>query len=203
MRSDQQVRAAAVVSGLVLFGAMAYPLARGGAIGFDLPVRSAIHACAFPALTVAMRLITLLGSEYFLVPLAAILVWRWEKRGGRKAACRLVAGSLSAEVVAQLLKAMIHRPRPELFFGLVPSETYSFPSGHAFVPTVFFGILAGILAPGARWPAAVAALAALVGFSRVYLGYHYPSDVVAGWALALVWLALWASVEDRRAAPCP
>jgi len=137
------------------------------------------------------------------VPLAAILVWRWEKRGGRKAACRLVAGSLSAEVVAQLLKAMIHRPRPELFFGLVPSETYSFPSGHAFVPTVFFGILAGILAPGARWPAAVAALAALVGFSRVYLGYHYPSDVVAGWALALVWLALWASVEDRRAAPCP
>ena len=60
---------------------MAYPLVRGDAIGFDLPVRAAIHGWAFPALTAAMRLITMLGSEYFLVPLAAILVWRWEKRG--------------------------------------------------------------------------------------------------------------------------
>lgn len=198
---DQRGRAAAAVGGLLVFGAMAYPLARGGAIGFDLPVRAAIHGWAFPALTVAMRMITLLGSEYFLVPLAAILVWRWEKRGERKAAYFLVAGSLSAEVVAQLLKVLIHRPRPELFFGLLPTETYSFPSGHAFVPTVYFGILAGILAPGTRWRAAVAVMAALVGFSRVYLGYHYPSDVVAGWALAVVWLTLWAMVADRRAVP--
>jgi len=147
-----------------------------------------------------MRLITMLGSEYFLVPLAVILVWRWEKRGERKAAYLLVAGSLSAEVAAQLLKALIHRPRPEVFFGLVPTETYSFPSGHAFVPAVYFGILAGILAAGARWRAAVVVMAAFLGFSRVYLGYHYPSDVVAGWALAVVWLALWAIVANHRAA---
>jgi undecaprenyl-diphosphatase len=148
-----------------------------------------------------MRLITMLGSEYFLVPLAAILVWHWERRGERKAAYLLVAGSLSAEVVAQLLKALIHRPRPELFFGLTPTETYSFPSGHAFVPTVYFWILAGILAPGARWRATVVVIATVLGFSRVYLGYHYPSDVVAGWALAVVWLTLWAIVAGRRASP--
>jgi undecaprenyl-diphosphatase len=197
----QRVRAAAAIGGLLVFGAMAYPLVRGQAIGFDLPVRAAIHGWAFPALTAAMRLITMLGSEYFLVPLAAILVWRWEKRGERKAAFLLVAGSLSAEAVAQLLKALIHRPRPEVFFGLVPTETYSFPSGHAFVPTVYFGILAGILAAGARWRAAVVVMAAFLGFSRVYLGYHYPSDVVAGWALAVVWLTLWAIISDRRSAP--
>ena len=197
---DRRVRAAAAIGGLLVFGAMAYPLARGQTIGFDLPVRAAIHAWAFPALTAAMRLITMLGSEYFLVPLAVILVWRWEKRGERKAAYLLVAGSLSAEVAAQLLKALIHRPRPEVFFGLVPTETYSFPSGHAFVPAVYFGILAGILAAGARWRAAVVVMAAFLGFSRVYLGYHYPSDVVAGWALAVVWLALWAIVANHRAA---
>ena len=176
-RTDQRVSAAAAIGGLLAFGAMAYPLARGEAIGFDLPVRAAI-----------------------LVPLAAILVWRWEKRGERKAAYLLVAGSLSAEAVAQLLKALIHRPRPEVFFGLLPAETYSFPSGHAFVPAVYFGILAGILATRRRWRAAVVAMAAFLGFSRVYLGYHYPSDVIAGWALAVVWLALWAMVADRRAA---
>jgi len=188
------------MGGLLVFGAMAYPLARGEAIGFDLPVRAAIHGWAFPALTAAMRLITMLGSEYFLAPLAAILAWRWVKRGERPAACLLLAGSLSAEAVVQLLKVLIHRPRPELFFGLLPAETYSFPSGHAFVPAVFFGILAGILAAGARWRAAVVAVAAFLGFSRVYLGYHYPSDVVAGWALAVVWLAVWGMFADRRAA---
>jgi undecaprenyl-diphosphatase len=52
----------------------------------------------------------------------------------------------------------------------------------------------------ARWRAAVVALAALLGLSRVYLGYHYPSDVVAGWALAGAWLALWSMVADRRRA---
>jgi membrane-associated phospholipid phosphatase len=197
---DQRVSAAAAIGGLLAFGAMAYPLVCGETIGFDLPVRAAIHGWAFPALTAAMRLITMLGSEYFLVPLAAILVWRWEKRGERKAAYLLVAGSLSAEAVVQLLKALIHRPRPEVFFGLVPAETYSFPSGHAFVPAVYFGMLVGILATGSRWRAAVVVMAALLGFSRVYLGYHYPSDVVAGWALAVVWLTLWAIVADRRAA---
>jgi len=198
---DRRVRAAAAIGGLLVFVAMAYPLVRGDAIRFDAPVRAAIHGRAFPALMVAMRLITMLGSEYFLVPLGAILVWRWERRGDRRAAYLLVAGSLSAEAVTQLLKAVIHRPRPELFFGLVPSETYSFPSGHAFVPVVYFGILAGILAPGSRWRGAVVVLAALLGLSRVYLGYHYPSDVVAGWALALVWLTVWAVIADRWAAP--
>jgi membrane-associated phospholipid phosphatase len=198
---DYRVRAAAAIGGLLLFGAMAYPLVRGEAIGFDLPVRAAIHGWAFPALTVAMRLITMLGSEYFLVPLAAILVWRLEKRGERKAACLLAAGILTAEAASQLLKTLIHRPRPEVFFGLVPTETYSFPSGHAFVPAVYFGILADILAAGARWRAAVVVMAAFLGFSRVYLGYHYPSDVVAGWALAVVWLTLWYCCRSPRGFP--
>ena len=197
---DQRVRAAAAIGGLLAFGAVAYPLVRGDAVGFDLPVRAAIHGWAFPALTAAMRLITMLGSEYFLVPLAAILVWRWEKRGERKAAYLLVGGSLSAEALTQLLKTLIHRPRPEVFFGLVPTETYSFPSGHAFVPVVYFGVLAGVLAAGPRWRATVVLVAAFLGFSRVYLGYHYPSDVVAGWALAVVWLTLWAIIADRRTA---
>jgi len=69
---DRRVSAAAAVAGLLVFGAMAYPQVRGEAIGFDLPVRAAIHGWAFPALTAAMRLITTLGSEYFLLPLAAL-----------------------------------------------------------------------------------------------------------------------------------
>jgi undecaprenyl-diphosphatase len=198
---DRRVRAAVAIAGLLVFGSMVYPLVRGDAIWFDLPVRAAIHGWAFPALTAAMRLITSLGSEYFLVPLGVVLVWRLERRGERKTAYLLVAGILTAEAVLQLLKVLLHRPRPEIFFGLTPAQTYSFPSGHAFVPAVYFGILAGILGAGPGWRAAVVVTAALLGFSRVYLGYHYPSDVVAGWALAAVWLTLWSIVADRRASP--
>jgi undecaprenyl-diphosphatase len=199
-RIDRRLRAAAAIGGLLVFAAMAVPVIRGDTPGFDLPVRAAIHQWASPALAPAMRAITMIGSEYLLVPLAAVLVWRWLRRGERRAAHLLVVGSLSAEAVAQLLKTLIHRPRPEVFFGLAGAQTYSFPSGHAFVPAVYFGILAGICASRAGWRAAVVLMAALLGFSRVYLGFHYPSDVVAGWALAVVWLALWPVIADRRAA---
>lgn len=197
---DRSARAAAAAAGLLVFGTLAYPLLRGRPIGFDAPLRAAIHDSAFPALTAAMRAATSLGSEYFLLPLAAILIWRWLRRGERQAAWRFAAGSLGAEALSQLLKVLIHRPRPDVFFGLSPVETYSFPSGHAFVPAVFFWIAAGGLLAPARWRAAVVALAALLGFSRVYLGYHYPSDVAAGWALAVAWLAVWSMLTGRHAA---
>jgi undecaprenyl-diphosphatase len=108
---------------------------------------------------------------------------------------------LGAEALDQILKLLFNRPRPEPFFGLAAPITHSFPSGHAMVSCCFFGVLAVILAArGAPWAAsrskrmaifAVAAiLVALMGFSRVYLGFHYPTDVLAGYAAAVVWLAV-------------
>jgi undecaprenyl-diphosphatase len=138
-RIDRRGRAAAAIGGLLVFAAMAVAVMRGDAIRFDLPVRAAIHQWASPALTEAMRAITTIGSEYFLLPLAAILVGRWMKRGERRAAYLFLVGSVSAEAAAQLLKALIHRPRPEVFFGLATAETYSFPSGHSFVPGYILG----------------------------------------------------------------
>jgi undecaprenyl-diphosphatase len=96
----------------------------------------------------------------------------------------------------QILKLCFHRPRPEAFFGLAIPATYSFPSGHALTATCFYGVLAGLLAARTRplagkaglW-ALAATLAALIGLSRVYLGVHYPSDVLAGYAAAVVWMA--------------
>jgi undecaprenyl-diphosphatase len=193
------VRVAGALCGLLAFGAMAYLFENGLAMAFDLPVRAAVHSWASAPLTAAMRLISVLGSEYFLVPLAVVLVWRWVRRGERSKAYVLVAAGLSAEAASQLLKLLFHRPRPELFFALTPPRTYSFPSGHSFVPVVYFGILVGLLGAGPWWRVGVAALAGLLGLSRVYLGYHYPSDVMAGWALAVVWLSVWGMIAARQA----
>jgi Membrane-associated phospholipid phosphatase len=84
--------------------------------------------------------------------------------------------------------------RPEPFFGTAP-ETYSFPSGHALFSACFYGALAWLLGAalrnfGARaaiWAMSLALIAA-IGLSRLYLGVHYPTDVIAGYLVAVFWI---------------
>jgi undecaprenyl-diphosphatase len=94
------------------------------------------------------------------------------------------------------LKHTFHRARPIGFFGISPSS-YSFPSGHALGSLCFYGVLAAILSARVRGRAArfciwIAAsiLVTLIGFSRIYLGVHYPSDVIAGYCAAAVWVGM-------------
>jgi undecaprenyl-diphosphatase len=101
------------------------------------------------------------------------------------------------------LKLAFHRPRPVAFFGSTPSS-YSFPSGHALGSFCFYGILAAILATRVRgrgakfcvWMAAVL-LVAMIGVSRIYLGVHYPSDVIAGYCAGAVWVGA-IGILDRN-----
>lgn len=185
------------LAALFSFMLLAWWVRSGGSTSFDLWLRAAIHAWASPSLTRAMLAITTLGSGWFLVPMAGLLWWRLAVSGRRREAIWFLAFSVSAELISQLLKLSLHRPRPEVFFQLPIAETYSFPSGHAFVSTVFYGLVTIILIagphPGRRRVAAAGftgAIILLIGFSRVYLGYHYPSDVFGGWALALAWLSV-------------
>jgi undecaprenyl-diphosphatase len=203
---------AAALAALLLFAWLAGGVTRGEAIGFDAPVRAAVHSLTTPALTGAMRTFTILGSAPCVVGLGAILVWRLVKAGRRRAAIVLAIATAGAQVLNQVLKFVFQRARPEAFFGFPDPVTYSFPSGHAITAASFCGVLAAIVAVrekrraarAAVWCAAVLAAAA-IGLSRVYLGVHYPSDVVAGYAVAVVWLAALRAAygmwRRRRAAP--
>ena len=186
---------------LIPFLWLAREVTRGDALRLDTPIRNAVHARSSPALTAMMRGASLLGSEAGLVPLGVIVVWRLVAAKRRRAAVVFAVAALGAEALDQIMKLLFNRPRPEPFFGLASPITHSFPSGHAMVSCCFFGVLAAILAArGApRAPsrarrisifAAAALLVALMGFSRVYLGYHYPTDVLAGYAAAVVWLTV-------------
>ncbi|HEV7843048.1 MAG TPA: phosphatase PAP2 family protein, partial [Pyrinomonadaceae bacterium] len=105
-----------------------------------------------------------------------------------------MAGAIALNVT---LKLSFKRTRPTAFFDTPLPSSYSFPSGHALLSLCFYGALAAILVPHLSraaprvlvWTAA-ALLVALIGFSRIYLGVHYPSDVLAGYAAAIVWVAL-------------
>jgi undecaprenyl-diphosphatase len=180
---------------LFVFGWLSEEMLEGDTQKLDMFVRSSVHQHSTPGLTRLMQAFSFLGSvgavsSLCLVILAALLYLR-----RRRMAALLGITMIGMVALDEALKLSFHRPRPVAFFGPTPSS-YSFPSGHAFGALCFYGVLAAILAPRvhgriakwAIWSAAVF-LIAMIGFSRIYLGVHYPSDVIAGYAAGAVWVA--------------
>jgi undecaprenyl-diphosphatase len=149
-----------------------------------------------------MRAASFIGSPPVLWPLVAIAVLAlW--RNHRHDALTLTICMTGAIALEQIFKFAIRRPRPEPFFDTPPPTSYSFPSGHALYALCLYATLATILtrnqSPAARiltWTAA-AIIILSIGYSRIYLGVHYPTDVLGGYALAALWRV--ALLIKRRA----
>ncbi|MGO4884348.1 MAG: phosphatase PAP2 family protein [Bryobacteraceae bacterium] len=189
---------------LLLFIWIAWQVRRGELLFFDIPVRTFVHAHAIAAVTALMRGLSQACQPAVLIGLGVLTIL-WLVRAGRGRTAVLfgvvVAG---AEIIDQLGKHLFHRLRPVPFFGLSAPKSYSFPSGHALVSCAFFGALAAIVA--ARTPSrarrsiyylAAAAFSGAIGLSRIYLGVHYPSDVLGGYAAAVVWACTVVCVMRR------
>jgi membrane protein DedA with SNARE-associated domain/membrane-associated phospholipid phosphatase len=151
-----------------------------------------------------MVAITALGGVGVLLPLVVVvLIWLLAQRCWRTAGYWLAAAGFY-QVVGQLLKYLLARPRPmDLYSGRVV-EQFSFPSGHATSSMVIYAFLAFLLSRGQPplWRNTVTVIATiaitLIGFSRVYLGAHWFSDVAAGFSLGLTWVALLAMVYTHH-----
>jgi membrane protein DedA with SNARE-associated domain/membrane-associated phospholipid phosphatase len=175
-------------------------------VRFDRAVATYLHALATPPLTTFFLVLTAFGSIEAIallgVVVAGFLAWRrwWLYLGTWLAA---VGGSA---VLNQLLKGLFARPRPFFEHPLLIETSYSFPSGHAMESLVVYGMLAYFAVLALKtWRARTAVvfgaalLVLLIGLSRMYLGVHYFSDVVAGYAAGGVWLsALITGVEIVR-----
>jgi len=117
-------------------------------------------------------------------------------RGWRRGAALVVITMAGAGLLDALLKQAFARVRPAAFFNYPLPVSHSFPSGHAFFAASFFGGLAVLISGRVRskalragiWVVAIG-ITLVIGLSRVYLGVHYPSDVLAGYAAATVWVA--------------
>ena len=151
-----------------------------------------------PALTAIMQVFTALGSTAGLTILTAICAVLLFMRECRVRALVLTATMVGSSLLTVVLKELFGRSRPSTDTLLGPSaSTASFPSGHSFNTAVFAGLLAGMVLMSTasilyRLLAIMAAVGAtlMVGASRVYLGYHWMTDVLAGWSLGLAWLCL-------------
>jgi membrane protein DedA with SNARE-associated domain/membrane-associated phospholipid phosphatase len=151
-----------------------------------------------------MVAITGMGGVTVLLPLAiVVLVWLLIRRCWHTAGYWLAAVG-SYEIFVQFLKYTLARGRPTQLYGNRAIEQFSFPSGHATSSMVIYGFLAFLLSRKQPLNVRVAIMAitgvvvALIGFSRVYLGAHWLSDVLAGFALGLAWIALLAMVYTHH-----
>jgi undecaprenyl-diphosphatase len=158
-----------------------------------------------------MHLVTVLGYYYVVLPLLAVVAYAFYRRGRKISAALLVVSTAGGLVLTTALKALFQRSRPELFDTGYTASFYSFPSSHATVAVGFYGTLTLLLAWRLRglWRWAVIAigvlLVLLIGFSRLYLGVHYPTDILAGYLAAPLWVSfvglsylLWRTVRGRR-----
>ena len=181
-----------------LFGGIAEDVVTGDPLTIvDAQVAAWFHAHAEPALTHSMLLFTNLhgtwGITLLSILMALFLIWKraWE---WLLALVLAVPGGMLLNV---LTKQAFGRARPDFAEPMLALTTFSFPSGHVAASTLFYGLLAAFVVARIkawRWRVLVPILAflvvALVALSRVALGAHYLSDVLAGFAESIAWLAL-------------
>ena len=133
------------------------------------------------------------GTNLTVLPILIVFafwLWRWRRRA--ELAVQLVTVSLGSLIMNAVLKDFYNRPRPELWEHRGQFAWASYPSGHAIVCTAVYFSIALMLyrERGWRWPfLAAGTLAVIVLYSRLYLGVHWPTDVVGGLAIGVVWLA--------------
>jgi undecaprenyl-diphosphatase len=202
----ETVAVAALLTAIVcifLFGWIAGEMLEGDTRAFDFAVRNWVHSLASPGLTRALTAISLLGYDVLIVELVVavvIFLWlRWRRAAGWLALS--MAGALALDLA---LKFAFRRQRPQPFFGDAP-HSFSFPSGHALCSFVFYAVLAGLIAQRIRSRAlrvavgvAAGTVIAAIGLSRIYLGVHYPSDVIAGYLAAAIWVSALLVLDHVR-----
>lgn len=197
---------ACLATSALLFVCVTVAVLLNASDGLDASVRGAVNGWATPALTVFFLFITQLGSVVVVYTLTVVETVVLLFLGRRRDALYLAGVMIAAGVINNAVKFTVARARPEPFFGELPSS-YSFASGHALYSGCVYGVLGALIA--AEMPkawqrmtvlGATLALIGSIGLSRVYLGVHYPTDVIAGFALAALIICIARGFMAERPA---
>ena len=178
---------------LMIFIILGAALWERGGFQWDVTVLHFIHYYATPRRDSVMVFITYLGNARFVIPATivfAVLFARYRRLREAGFLLLTVGGAAALNV---MLKVLFHRARPDLWVSPLPEFSYSFPSGHSMLSMALAPVLA-VLIWQTRWRWSVTVVGGVyvlaVGLSRLYLGVHYPSDVLAAWSISIAWMSI-------------
>jgi membrane-associated phospholipid phosphatase len=211
------ISAAALAIAILLVGAVGASIDHGWQFGVERQImlwtrHGTMHGAAIgPAwLKAAMIDITALGGVTVLTLVTVIVALFLALRQLWLTMLLGLGGTISGAIAVAVAKSLVARPRPDLVDHLVQVSSASFPSGHATSSAIVYLTLAALvmqIVPGRVVRGYIIVVAALIvgaiGCSRVYLGVHWPSDVLIGWSFGALWALMWwgigASIRIRRA----
>ena len=162
---------------------------------FDTSIYNAMMSFKSDYMTFIMKTITRFGDAeiFILITVICLIFIRNKKIGGS-----IVINLASVALMNHVLKKIIQRPRPPLEFRMVEESSFSFPSGHAMASMAFYGLIIYFINKNMKNNKLkkviciiLSILIFLIGMSRIYLGVHYASDVIAGFAISMVYLILY------------
>jgi membrane-associated phospholipid phosphatase len=182
---------ACVLAPLYLFGFLADEIVVKESFFFDSYLPSFLHSHATAPLDRAMLFFTLIGSGTCVVPFDILVFFVLAGRRRWSDTYFWVLATGGAALLNVSAKHAFERVRPDLWQSIAPETTFSFPSAHAMQSMALVAALSVLAWPTRwRWPVLIVGtcFVLLVGLSRIYLGVHYPSDVLAGWAASLAWV---------------
>ena len=190
-----------VVLCLILFSVICYGVLSYDSLVIDTKVYSFIaDNIMSDGITSVLKVITELGGVAFIV-LAGVLIFMFCKKIRRFVTFDLVG----VTVINQAIKHIVRRPRPSVL-RLVEEDGYSFPSGHSMVSMAFYGIIIYLVYKNVtnkylKWTliTLLSLLVLSIGFSRIYVGVHYFTDVVGGFLLGLAYLIIYINIYNKKA----
>lgn len=185
---------------LLVFAELSDDVFEGETRRLDTTILSWIHSTFPDWLGLPMRVVTALGYAWVVTPLLLLAAYIFYRKNLKLSAALLSISVPGAAVLGIVLKSLYERARPELFETDYTAPFYSFPSGHAVTAVSFYGVLTLLIARrfrfGRRWTivAVGVALMLLIGFSRLYFGVHYPTDIIAGYLAAVTWVGTVSTI---------
>ena len=192
-----------LIASLVVLGSIAEGVRAQEVFALDTWATPFLHGIASPSMDALMNGLTDIGSILVIPPIFVLVVAVLLRKRRYGAALFLTVASLGSLVLQGTMKLFFARPRPQLPWAQVLPD-YSFPSGHTMNAVIFYGALALILWSvfgrriGLVALVTSAALALGVGVSRIYLGYHYLTDVVGGLLAGIAWLLVVGAAFRAR-----
>jgi undecaprenyl-diphosphatase len=176
---------------------------KGRPVSLDLRAGETMARIRTPQLDRIMSAVTQLGAWQFLLPATILLIVAFWRTGHRVSTFLFAGSVVGGFGLGAILKVAVTRARPALWPSLVVESTYSYPSGHTVMATVFFGGLAAIvfhlrrdLAARGAAVAIAAAVILLVASSRVYLGAHWATDTIGGMMTGMIWVLIYAAAVE-------